>query len=182
MKTILKIILAVVSCTLCHGAYAASDNEAGSPAGSILETNRNTKKLDGMVLKMAKPIIRNTPMVAIMDDIEMMMLCPVEKITKKDNGAFASKVKNSLKDYTLVEKIDDELSKMYIYVYGMKGDSFREILLYISNPEENIILFRGDFTVEGLKKVGELSKLDREKRIKDKKETGKDDSYLKHIK
>jgi hypothetical protein len=112
----------------------------------------------------------------------MMMLCPVEKITKKDNGAFANKVKNSLKDYTMVEKIDDELSKMSIYVYGIKGDSFQEILLYISSPEESIILFRGNFTVEGLTKVGELSKLDREKRIKDKKETGKDDSYLKHIK
>ena len=59
---------------------------------------------------------------------------------------------------------------------------FNNSTMSISDPEENIILFRGDFTVEGLKKVGELSKLDREKRIKDKKETGKDDSYLKQIK
>ena len=113
----------------------------------------------------------------------MMMLCPVGKITRKDKGQFAGKVDKVLKDYMLVHEIDDELSRMFIYVYGLEGNRFPELILYITSPESNLMLFRGDFTVEGLMKVGELSEQDRKKRIKTKRDKGEDDgSYLQYIK
>ena len=182
MKKVMKFMLAVVLTVLCQETYAGGSNNEEGPAVRLMDSNRNTKKLEGMMLKMARPIIKNTPMVAVLDEIDMMMLCPVEKISAKDNGEFSKKLRNALKDYKLVGEIDDELSHMYIYVYGLEGHSFKEILLHITSPEENIFFFKGDFTLEGLTKVNELSIKDREKRIKNKRETGHDESYLQHTK
>ena len=82
----------------------------------------------------------------------------------------------------LAHEIDDELSHMLIYVDDVKDNRFSEIILYITSPDKSILLFKGDFTVESLKKVGELSEQDRKRRIKEKREKGKDDSYLLHLK
>lgn len=182
MNRILKIMMAVALIVLCLGVRAAGRNEGVSPAVSLLETNKSTKTLEGVMLKIAKPILRKTPMVAVMDDIEMMMMCPVGKVSKKDNGEFAHKAEAVFKEYMLAHEINDELSHMFIYVHGLEGNRFEELILYITSPEPNILLFRGDFTVEGLMKVGELSEQDRKKRIKVKRETGQDDSYMQNLK
>ena len=182
MNRIMKIIVAVALAVLCQRAHAAGGNDDATPAVQLLDTQKSTKKLEGVMLRIAKPILRKTPMVAVMDDIEMMMMCPVGKITRKDNGAFIGKAEAVFKEYMLAHEINDELSHMFIYVHGLEGNRFEELILYITSPEPNILLFRGDFTVEGLMKVGELSEQDRKKRIKTKRETGQDDSYLQHIK
>lgn len=60
------------------------------------------------------------------------------------------------------------------------NNSFIELILYITGPDRTILYFRGDFSVEGLMRVGELSEQDRKKRIKTKRETGQDNSYLQY--
>lgn len=183
MKGILKTFAAVALIMVCQSAHALAWSGDSGPAVSLLDSTRSTRKLEGVMLRIAKPILKKTPMVAVMDDIDMMMLCPVGKITRKDKGQFAGKVDKVLKDYMLVHEINDELSRMFIYVYGLEGNRFPELILYITSPESNLMLFRGDFTVEGLMKVGELSEQDRKKRIKTKRDKGEDDgSYLQYIK
>ena len=71
---------------------------------------------------------------------------------------------------------------MLIYVDGVEGDRFDELILYIISPDQTLIYFRGDFTIDGLMKVGELSEQDRKQRIKNKRENGEDDSYLQILK
>ena len=87
-----------------------------------------------------------------------------------------------LKGFMLVKEIDDELSHMLIYVDGLEGDRFNELILYIVSPDQTLLYFRGDFTVDGLMKVGELSEQDRKRRIRNKRENGEDDSYLQILK
>ena len=167
---------------LCHSTYAAADKFEDSEAVKVIESGKKTRRLEGATLKIARPILKKTPMVAVMDDIEMMMHCPVDKISRKDHGEFAGKVDKVLKDFLLVKEIDDELSHMLIYVGGLEGNRFNELILYIISPDQTLLYFRGDFTEEGLMKVGELSEQDRKRRIKNKRENGKDDSYLQILK
>ena len=167
---------------LCHSTYAAADKFEDSEAVKVIESGKKTRRLEGATLKIARPILKKTPMVAVMDDIEMMMHCPVDKINRKDHGEFAGKVDKVLKDFLLVKEIDDELSHMLIYVGGLEGNRFNELILYIISPDQTLLYFRGDFTEEGLMKVGELSEQDRKRRIKNKRENGEDDSYLQILK
>lgn len=162
MKSVFKIIMAVTLAVLCQNVYAADDKTEESPAVRVLEAGRKAKRLEGPTLKIAKPILKKTPISAIMDDIEMMIICPLEK--EKDD--MTAKAESLLKDYTMVREINDELSHMYIYIDTPVNDSFSELILYTTSPEANIMLFEGNFTVEGLMKVGELSILDRKQRIR----------------
>ena len=171
--------MTLICLTLCHDAYGSEPKNDNTPAIKAIQSGKKTRRLEGATLKLARPILKKTPMSAVMNDIDMMMFCPVEKNNSKD-GEFAGKVKKALKGYMLAHEIDDELSHMLIYVDEVKGNRFTELILYITSPDQTILYFRGDFTVEALMKVGELSEQDRKKRIKTKRETGQDNSYLQY--
>ena len=181
-KTRNIMILTLVALLMCQSTHAAADKIADSEAVRVIESGKKTRRLEGATLKIARPILKKTPMVAVMDDIEMMMHCPIGKISKKDHGEFEGKVDKVLKGFMLVKEIDDELSHMLIYVDGLEGDRFNELILYIVSPDQTLLYFRGDFTVDGLMKVGELSEQDRKRRIRNKRENGDDDSYLQILK
>ena len=172
--------MTLICLTLCHDAYASEPKNDNTPAIKAIQSGKKTRRLEGATLKLARPILKKTPMSAVMNDIEMMMFCPMEKNNSKD-GEFAGRVKNALKGYMLAHEIDDELSHMLIYVDEVKGNRFTELILYITSPDQTILYFRGDFTVEALMKVGELSEQDRKKRIKTRREGGQDDSYLQYV-
>ena len=172
--------MTLICLTLCHDTYASEPEIDNTPAIKAIQSGKKTRRLEGATLKLARPILKKTPMSAVMNDIDMMMFCPVEKNNSKD-GEFAGRVKKALKGYMLAHEIDDELSHMLIYVDEVKGNRFTELILYITSPDQTILYFRGDFTVEALMKVGELSEQDRKKRIKTRREGGQDDSYLQYV-
>lgn len=162
MKRILNIIVAVALAMLCQYSYASDDKYEESPAVNVLEAGKKTKRLEGSTLKMARPILKKTPISVIMDNIEMMMICPLEK----EKGELTARTEKMLDRYMLVREIDDEISNMFIYIDSPDNDRFSELILYTKSPEPIIMLFEGDFTVEDLMKVGELSVQDRKDRIR----------------
>ena len=180
MKRLCIIFMTLICLTLCHDIHASEPEKDNTPAIKALQSGKKTRRLEGATMRLARPILKKTPMSAVMNDIEMMMFCPVEKNNSKD-GEFAGRVINALKGYMLAHEIDDELSHMLIYVDEVKGNRFTELILYITSPDQTILYFRGDFTVEALMKVGELSEQDRKKRIKTRREGGQDDSYLQYV-
>lgn len=166
--------------TICHGAYGSEYEEDDSPVTKTLQSGRKTRILEGTTLRLARPILKKTPMSVVMDDINMMMLCPMDKNNSKDSE-FAERVDKTLKGYMLAHEIDDELSHMLIYVDDIKGNRFTELIIYTTSPDQTIIYFRGDFTVESLMRVGELSDQQRKKRIRNRQEGGQDDSYMQYV-
>ena len=146
-----------------HTAYA--DGADGlSPVERMLNSCKESKRLEGAKFRIAKPFLRRTPMGAIVDEIHMMIICP----TDDDGQMVKNRAYEALKDYLLVEEIDDELSQMAIYVDKPENDRFNEIVIINSRPEPSIMLFSGDFTVQSLIKVGELSRQQRKNLKKNK--------------
>lgn len=164
MKRFLQIIMVATLAVFCQYSYAAGDNTGDSPAVKVLESGKKAKKLEGSKLKIARPILKKTPISAIMDDIEMMIICPLDK----ESSDLTAKAERMLKSYTMVREINDELSHMYIYIDTPANEKFSELILYTESPETNIMLFEGNFTVDDLIKVGELSVQDRKRRIREK--------------
>ena len=180
MKKILKITLAAVLVTFCQASYAVEGASKNDQLELLLDSNKDAKKLEGNMLRLVRPIIKRTPMVALVEDIDIMVSCPVGK-NPKDAPKFKEQAEAILHNYTLVKEINDELSHMFIYITGLDGNRFNELVLYITSPEPSILFFKGDFTVESLMEVGRLSEQDRKKRIT-MKEKGQDGDYLKHVK
>ena len=85
MNAFVKILLTGAVALLCHSVYAADRSAVESPATKVLETGSKTKRLEGSTLKMVRPILKKTPISAILDNIDMMMICPLEKGTQEPN-------------------------------------------------------------------------------------------------
>ena len=75
----------LVCLTMCYDTYAADSKKDDSPAIKTLQSGRKTRKLEGATLRLARPILKKTPMSVVMDDIDMMMLCPMDKDNPKDS-------------------------------------------------------------------------------------------------
>ena len=98
--------MTLICLTLCHDIHASEPEKDNTPAIKALQSGKKTRRLEGATMRLARPILKKTPMSAVMNDIEMMMFCPVEKNNSKD-GEFAGRVKNALKGYMLAHEIDD---------------------------------------------------------------------------
>lgn len=161
MKTILKLMLAALMIMSCHYVHAAGKKADDSTAMQMLGNEKKAKKLEGATLKIAKTFLKKTPMSVVMDDIESMLICPLEK----SDDVVEPKVEQVLKSYTKVSEINDSSYMMYIFIDELDGERFSEIILYTTRPDKTIMVFCGDFTVEALMKVGELSEQQRKKRL-----------------
>ena len=166
MNNILKMIVAAIFAILCQTPYASAKTTADSPAVQTLKTCKDAKTYEGAMLKLAKPFLKKTPMGFLMDNIESIRICPIEKNGKEDEAVLTAKIEKMLKHYSNVNEINDDSYHMLIYIDEVKEDRFSEIILYTISSEKSVMVFNGDFTIESLKKVGEISDQQRQERKK----------------
>ena len=164
MNDILKMIVAAIFVILCQMPYVSAKSNEDSPAVHTFETCRDAKTYVGAMLKLAKPFLKKTPMGFLTDKIESIHICPIDKNGKEDEAVLTAKIEKMLKHYSNVNEINDDSYHMLIYIDEVKGDRFSEIILYTTSSEKSVMVFNGDFTVESLKKVGEISDQQRQER------------------
>ena len=171
MNRILHIILAAAFFITCQDISAATPPGDGSEVIQLLESNRKSRRLEGGMLRIARPIIKKTPMGYVMDKITMMIVCPVEE---NDND-LVSKAETLIKDgYTLAGSVMDEEKVISLYVDEPKDGHCRTLILRSVKPDNSIMVFKGDFTVEELQEVGRRSEEEgRQRRQARKSQKGK---------
>lgn len=150
------MIMAVLM-MLCPDIYTSSKKAEESPAVQVLTSNKNARKLEGGMLKLARPALKKTPMAVVMDDIDMMVMYSISQKAEEEEKQFAEQAINVLKSYNKVSEINDPEYRMSIYIDNPVGENFSEIILYTSRPDASIMVFVGNFTIGSLKKVGEIS-------------------------
>lgn len=168
MKISYIYAFAVIAIMLCMPICLFAEEKWDSPVMGMVESYKEAKKLDGTKLKIARPFIKRTPMGVILDEINMLVICPMDITGEKEDYIPADEALQTLKGYNLVREIDDEKSTMTIYIDTPRNDRFSEIILYNTKPEASIMLFVGDFTVESLIRVGEASEQERKHLKKNK--------------
>lgn len=126
----------------------------GKSCGTGAYFQQECKKLEGGMLKLARPALKKTPMAVVMDDIDMMVMYSISQKADEKEKQFAQQAINLLESYNKVSEIDDPDYRMCIYIDNPVGENFSEIILYISRPDPSIMVFVGDFTIGSLKKVG----------------------------
>lgn len=155
MRRIMMIMAVLMM--LCPDIYASEKKAEESPAVQVLTSNKNARKLEGGMLKLARPALKKTPMAVVMDDIDMMVMYSISQKAEEEEKQFAEQAINVLKSYNKVSEINDPEYRMSIYIDNPVGENFSEIILYTSRPDASIMVFVGNFTIGSLKKVGEIS-------------------------
>lgn len=155
-----------------HGidAYATSKNDNPSPIETLVESSEdikggNLEKIEGFTLKLAKPFMKKTPIAAIMNNLDRMVMFSMEDTSVQDYSIFMHKADEILKDYFKITEMrkDDNLTSLYIDASPEKS-TFSEMIMYVTKPSVAIMIFKGNFTMESLKKMGELSQQMEEKK------------------
>ena len=166
MKRFLSIISVFLLALMCQ-RFSAHAQEAGkSVAVKFLETNDDVKgakcmKIDGLMMRMAKPTLKKTPVVAIMDELDCFYMFSFKENSEAEEKAFVTAAQKMLKSYVRVSEINDDISHMLIYVDEPQGKTCHEIVMLITWPNTSIIVFHGDFTEDSLRRMDEISKKQR---------------------
>ena len=151
---------------MCQSFPAHAQKAGKSPAVRFLEANEGVKgadymMLDGLMLKMAKLKLKKTPAVAIMDNMECFHMFSFEKNKTAEAKAFVTRAEKMLKSYTKASEVKDNISHNEIYLGDLDGKFYHEIILLVTWPEVNVMVFQGNFTEESLRKMEEISKKQR---------------------
>ena len=162
----MKRLLSILTVLTCLAFSAKAEEPAKSPAVNFLEANDGVKgakcmKIDGLMLKMARPTLKKTPVTAIIDELESLYMFSFKEGRESEEKAFVTAAEKMLKSYMKVSEINDEISRMAIYVDRTKGNACHEMILLITWPSTSMMIFNGDFTEDSLRRMDEISKKQR---------------------
>ena len=162
----MKRLLSIFTVLMCLAFSARADEPAKSPAVRFLEANDGVKgakcmKIDGLMLRMARPTLKKTPVAAIIDDLESLYMFSFKDNRESEEKTFQSEAMKVLSKYIKIGEINDEISRMYIFLNQQDGDVFHEMVLLNIWPTTSMMVFHGDFTEESLRHMDEISKKQR---------------------
>lgn len=151
---------------MCQKFSAHAQETGKSAAVRFLEANDGIKgakcmKIDGLMLKMARPTLKKTPVAAILDELDSFHMFSFKDGRENEEKAFVTAAGKMLNSYVKVSEINDDISRMVIYVDEPKGDTCNEMVLLITWPSTSMMVFHGDFTEDSLRRMDEISKKQR---------------------
>ena len=154
---------------ICLALSAKADAPATSPAVKFLEANDSVKgakctKIDGLMMRVAKPTLKKTPVIAIMDELDCFYMFSFKEDRTTEEQAFATAAQKMLKSYMKVSEIKDDISHMVIYVDQPEGNTCHEIVMLVTWPSTSMMVFHGDFTEDSLRRMDEISKKQRQEK------------------
>ena len=166
MKRLLSIITMIALALMCQRVSVHAQETGKSMAVQFLEANDGLKgakcmKLDGLMLRMARPTLKKTPVIAIMDDLESFYMFSFKENREAEEKAFVTSAQKMLKSYMKVSEITDDISHMVIYVDQPNGSTCNEIVMLVTWPSTSMMVFHGVFTEDSLRRMDEISKKQR---------------------
>ena len=165
----MKRFLSILTALVCLVISAKADAPANSAAVKFLETNDGVKgakctKIDGLMMRVAKPTLKKTPVIAIMDELDCFYMFSFKENREAEEKAFVVAAQKMLKSYMKVSEIKDDISHMVIYVDQPSGNTCHEIVMLVTWPNTSMMVFRGDFTEDSLRRMDEISKKQRQEK------------------
>ena len=151
---------------MCQRFPAHAQGADKTVAVKFLEANDEVKgakcmKLDGLMLKLARPTLKKTPAVAIMNNLDCLYMYSFKENKKAEEKAFVAAAEKMLKSYMKASEIKDDISHMDIYLDGEYGNIHHEMIMLVTWPSTSMMVFHGNFTEESLRKMDEISKKQR---------------------
>ena len=154
---------------MCLAFSARADEPAKSPAVRFLEANDDVKgakcmKVDGLMLRMARPTLNMTPVKAIINDLDALYMFSFKENRETEEKAFVTAAEKMLKSYMKASEIKDDISHMVIYLDKPDGNTCHEMVMLITWPSTSMMVFHGDFTEDSLRRMNEISKKQRQEK------------------
>ena len=169
MKHLLTIAIVFVLALTCHKFPTYAQEARKSPAVQFLEANDGIKgakcvKVDGFMMRVVRPTLKKTPLIAIMDDIDCFYMFSFKEDRESEERTFVRDAERALNSYMMASEVKDDISHMKVYLDQPDGDACHEMVLLITWPKTSMMVFHGQFTESSLRKMEEISKKQRKEK------------------
>lgn len=158
MRKIILVLMTALLLIPSIKSYSAENKTEASPADKLIESFASTKgatamTLKGLTLGLIKPMLKDTPVRHITDEIHKINLLMFSKTSQEDIMAFEQAAAETFKKYQLIVELTEDGATIIAYIDAIKDNKFSELLLYIKDTEQMFLAIRGDFTLESLEKM-----------------------------
>lgn len=165
-KSDMKRFLSVITIFIAALISAQAQSPEKSIAVQFLEANDEVKgakcmKIDGLMMRMARPTLKKTPAVAIMDNLDRFYMFSFKENMDAEENAFVAAAEKMLKSYTKASEIKDDISHMIIYLDSPDGKIHHEMIMLVTWPSTSMMVFHGNFSEDSLRRMDEISKKQR---------------------
>lgn len=106
--------------------------------------------LDGLLLKMAKPKIKKSPVGKAADDIDQVVIFSMSSAKTEKKAKFMKEVSNLLQDYTKAKEVKEEETESYVYMKQEQENILSELIVLSVGEDISIIVMTGQIPVDAL--------------------------------
>lgn len=124
--------------------------------------------LKGLMLKMAKPSIRKTPVGGVCDQLENICIFSMGEVKKDTRSRFIKETDTLLKTYEKVLDEKKEGKESRIYILKSSDEIISEMVVYAIEEEISIILMKGEIPVSALEDIAARAEEQEKKSEKEK--------------
>ena len=168
MKRFLTAILTLVITYSLAVPAEAKKKEEENALIRMLESYEEAKgveyfNLNGMILKMAKPSIKKTPVGKAADNIENLCIFSMSDAGKEVRARFLKEADLLLKGYDMVLETTEDKTTSRIYMKKADAEIIDELIVYSQGKDIAIIYMIGDIPLSALEGMTPKSEEPKEK-------------------
>ncbi len=117
------------------------------------ETDAEFMNLKGLLLKFAKPAMKDTPMANMVDCLETICIFHVDKFSSDVSKRFNADLTAALSEYIKVTETKEDKIVSSIYMKQIDENTLSELLVYSTGDGINIVTMIGNIPVSELEKM-----------------------------
>lgn len=159
MKRILALLtLVIVSALSGLQAYAANDEGNDSAIMNLMQSYEGKDgvefvNLNGLLLTLAKPSLKGTPMEGISEGMDNMCVFTIGDKDENNRKLFEKDLNKLLEGYEKVLQASDKSNQSSIYIKRADESTISEILITANTGGLSIVLIKGSIPISELEEM-----------------------------
>lgn len=117
------------------------------------ETDAEFMNLKGLLLKFAKPAMKDTPMAGMFESLDNICIFHVEKFSSDVSKRFNADLTAVLSEYIKVTETKEDKILNSIYMKQADENTISELLVYSTGDGINIVTMFGNIAISELEKM-----------------------------
>ena len=117
------------------------------------ETDAEFMNLKGLLLKFAKPAMKDTPMAGMFESLDNICIFHVEKFSSDVSKRFNADLTAVLSEYIKVTETKEDKIVSSIYMKQLDEETLSELLVYSTGDGINIVTMIGNIPISELEKM-----------------------------
>ena len=117
------------------------------------ETDAEFMNLKGLLLKFAKPAMKDTPMAEMFESLDNICIFHVEKFSSDVSKRFNADLTAVLSEYIKVTETKEDKIVSSIYMKQLDEETLSELLVYSTGDGINIVTMFGNIAISELEKM-----------------------------